>query len=61
VGTAILITLTVVGVGIVISQLVRMRDWLKRAPPPPDVGASDGEQGDPDDGTSGNGVSWTII
>lgn len=59
-GTAILVTLTVLGVSIVISQLVRLRDWLKRAPPAGDVGESNGERGDPDDGTSGNGVSWTI-
>jgi hypothetical protein len=31
--TAIVVTLTLVGLGIVINQLLRLRKWLKNSPP----------------------------
>lgn len=35
--TAILVILTLVGVGIVIDQLFRLRTWLKKPPSSPEV------------------------
>ena len=32
---AIVIVVVLLGVGLVSSQLLRLRDWLKNAPPPP--------------------------
>jgi hypothetical protein len=34
-----------VGVGLVASQLVRLKDWLDRQPPPPDDGDSSSPSG----------------
>lgn len=32
---AIVVGLLVVGIGLVLSQLFRLKDWLNRQPPPP--------------------------
>jgi hypothetical protein len=32
-GTAIVVTLTLLGIGIVINQLFRLRKWLRNPPP----------------------------
>lgn len=32
--TAIVIVVALMGVGLVASQLIRLKDWLKKAPPP---------------------------
>jgi hypothetical protein len=32
---AIVVGLIVVGIGLVLSQLFRLKDWLNRQPPPP--------------------------
>ncbi len=32
---AIVVGLAVVGIGLVLSQLFRLKDWLNRQPPPP--------------------------
>jgi hypothetical protein len=48
-GTAILVALMVLGIGIVINQLLRLRTWLKNSPP----GAAPGEgDQEPPEGTS---------
>lgn len=45
VGTAVVVVLMLLGVGIVIDQLFRLRNWLNKAPPTGEVREPDDENG----------------